>query len=59
MEEEKYFVWLAATTYPRRGPILEKDKIYSVADFDETIVAYWVEQGAARYVSEKEAEGGE
>lgn len=58
MAEKKSFIWLAATCYPRRGPVLEKGKTYAVLDFDEKVVAYWVEQKAAKYVSEKKSDKG-
>jgi hypothetical protein len=53
---DKKFTWLAGTCYPRRGPMLEKGKEYSVADYGESIVAYWVSEGAAKYLKEKKGE---
>jgi len=47
---DKKFTWLVGTCYPRRGPMLEKGKEYSVADFAEHIVAEWVRTGMAKYV---------
>lgn len=55
---DKRFLWLAATCYPRRGPILEHGKEYAVADFGEELVAEWVASGAAKY-AKKEKGGGE
>jgi len=59
MAGEKHFVWLTATCYPRRGPVLERGKEYAVADYGEDIVAYWVSQKAARYVTEKKPKADE
>jgi hypothetical protein len=56
---DKKFIWLAGTCYPRRGPMLEKGKEYSVADYGEEIVAYWVTEKAAKYAAEKKSAGGE
>ena len=57
--KSKQFTWLGATCYPRRGPVLEKGKAYNVADFDENVVVYWVEQKAAKFIPEKKSGGGE
>lgn len=54
---EKQFKWLTATCYWQRGPALEKGKTYSVSQFDEGVVAYWVEEKAAEYVKEKKGGG--
>jgi hypothetical protein len=56
---DKKFTWLVGTCYPRRGPMLEKGKEYSVADFGEDVVAYWVMEKAAKYVKAKDKDGGE
>lgn len=56
--EAKRFIWLAAASYPRRGPALIQSAEYAVADFDEAVVAQWVAQGAARYIPEKKEKGG-
>lgn len=53
---DKKFVWLVGTSYPRRGPMLEKGKEYSVEDYGEAVVAYWVKEKAAKYVQEKKGE---
>ena len=46
---DKKFTWLAPSSYPRRGPMLETGKEYSVSDFQEHVVAEWVRTGAAKY----------
>lgn len=56
---DKKFTWLAEKTFPRRGPMLETGKEYSVADYGEEVVAHWVSQGAAKYLKEKKTGGGE
>lgn len=56
---DKRFTWLVGTCYPRRGPMLEKGKEYSVADFGENaeaVVAHWVNQGQAKYTHAKKGE---
>lgn len=59
MAEEKRFVWLTAVCYPRRGPMLEKGKEYPVEVYGEAVVAEWVKQKAARYVTEKKSKADE
>ena len=53
---DKKFTWLAPSCEPRRGPRLETGKEYSLADFEEHVVAEWVRTGAAKYV--KSIKGG-
>lgn len=53
---DRKFVWLISTSYPRRGPVLEKGKEYGVEVYGEEVVAYWVKEGAAKYAKEKKGE---
>lgn len=54
----KLFRWLAGTCYPRRGPVLEKGKAYNIELYGDELVAYWVKEKAAEFVSEKKEKGG-
>jgi hypothetical protein len=46
----KQFTWLAADTFPARGPKLEKGKDYDAANFEADAVAGWIAAKDAKWI---------
>lgn len=58
--EGRKFIWSASDAYPRKGPKLEKGKVYDEKDFPEGAVEVWIREGVAKWIKEKkEKTGGE
>lgn len=49
----KEFIWLIDSQLPRKGPMLEKGKVYKTSDFPSHVVEYWVKTKVAKWVGEK------
>jgi len=53
---DKKFKWLAGSCVASENRPLETGGVYSVADFGEEIVAWWIEQKNAEAIGEKKSE---
>lgn len=51
--KEKYFEWLVDSSFPRKGPKLEKGKIHKTGDYPSPVVDEWIDSKAAKYVKDK------